>query len=261
MIPTKVPDEVYLSHEQYGEMVKDRSILEMFRGSVTHGTYMDTGLDDIDTMNVVVPTIDFFFGLNTFGSRGTVEIKYNEWDIVAYDIQKFIGLLSYCNPNVIGMLWLRPEHYIKVTDGGRLLLDSRDIFTSKKLFKPFLGYAKSQRDRMDKMKTGLGYAGEKRKKLINKFGFDCKNASHLIRLLRTAVEFSNTGEMQVYREKDADELISIKRGEWSYEKVIEEYKKLESKLEKSMAISKLPNNPDMDKVNQLCVKIVEMELL
>ena len=54
-----------------------------------------------------------------------------------------------------------------------------------------------------------GYMGEKRKRLVEKFGYDTKNASHLIRLLRMGMEFLVDGELHVERE-DAKELLRIK---------------------------------------------------
>jgi len=60
--------------------------------------------------------------------------------------------------------------------------------------------------------------GTKRKMLVEKYGYDCKNAAHLIRLLRMGVEFLKDGRLYVMRE-DAKQLIEIKRGEWTLEQV------------------------------------------
>ena len=64
----------------------------------------------------------------------------------------------------------------------------------------------------------MGYMGEKRKALVDKYKFDTKNASHCIRLLRMCMEALITGEVHVFRE-DASQLLEIKRGRWSLEQV------------------------------------------
>jgi len=255
----KIPNYIYERNPTFGEMIKNRSILKMYRGSVTHGTYLKTGLDDLDFMMVTVPPLDYFFGLNAMGSRGTVEIMFKEFDIVAYDNLKFISLLTKGNPNAIGMLWLRKNYYINIEDAGKLLLENRDIFTSKKMYMPFLGYARSQFHRMKAIKTGAGYAGKKRKQIIKKFGYDTKNASHLIRLLRMGIEFLSTGELQVFR-PDRKELIEIKTGEWSYLQVTNEAGRLFKLLEESLVHSKLNNEPNISKINDLSIEVTKLAL-
>lgn len=67
----------------------------------------------------------------------------------------------------------------------------------------------------------LGYLGDKRKHLVLEHGYDCKNAAHCVRLLRMCHEFLASGEMYLDRKVngDAEELLSIKRGEWQLEAV------------------------------------------
>ncbi len=97
----------------------------------------------------------------------------------------------------------------------------------------------------------LGYMGEKRKRLVERFGYDCKNAAHLIRLLKMGVEYIETGELTVYREHDAGELKEIKRGDWQRERVVEYADELFLKCERAMESSALPNEIDQDAVNDL----------
>ena len=51
-----------------------------------------------------------------------------------------------------------------------------------------------------------------------KFGYDVKNALHLVRLMRTGEEILKTGEVQVKR-PDASELLEIKNGKMTYEEL------------------------------------------
>jgi len=59
---------------------------------------------------------------------------------------------------------------------------------------------------------------KKRAILEEKYGFDCKHAMQLIRLLRTGKEILSDGKVRVWR-PDHEELLEIRNGSWSYEKV------------------------------------------
>ena len=104
-----------------------------------------------------------------------------------------------------------------------------------------------------KMKKRLyqGYMGEKRKALVDEFGFDTKNASHLIRLLTMCVEMLRTGELFVYREHDAQTFIDIKKGVWSLEMVSERAEQLFAQIRDEYDSSPLPEEPDYSKVNEI----------
>jgi len=152
-------------------------------------------------------------------------------------------------------LWLEHEHYLNVTDAGGLLLDNRHIFVGKHVYHSFTGYAYDQLKRMTTF-SFKGYMGEKRKRLVEKFGYDTKNAAHLIRLLRMGTEFLSDGVLHVKRH-DAQELLEIKRGEWTLDQVKSEAEKLFVLADKAFEQSKLPEKPDMERVNKLCVDVIE----
>jgi len=253
----RIPDELL----NYPEL-SDWCILNAYRGSVAHDMYIPNSdpnsVDDIDIMAVCVPPVDYYIGLNSYGSRGTREIKYNEWDVVVYEATKLIRLLSKGNPNVLSILWVDPKEYITKRYSGEILLSHRDVFSCKHVYHSFTGYAYSQLHRMTHY-VFEGYMGSKRKALVDKFGFDVKNASHLIRLLRMSIEFLNTGELIVKR-PDANELLEIKRGEWELGKVKEEAGRLFKLAEIAYEKSSLPERPDADMVNKICVEVVSSAL-
>ena len=102
--------------------------------------------------------------------------------------------------------------------------------------------------------------GEKRKKLVEKFGYDCKNAAHLIRLLVMITEFLDTGEMQVFREHDAERFLEIKKGEWKLSRVKKVADCLFKDALKAYERSVLRKSVNMEEINRLCVKIVQVGL-
>lgn len=236
------------------------AFLHAYRGSIAHGMYEPStdpnSIDDKDTMAFCVPPLDYYYGLSEFHSRGTQEIKRGEWDIVVYEARKAVRLLAGGNPNVLSILWLDDNMYIKRAPAGDLLVDHRHLFVGRHVFKPFVGYAKAQLYKMDHGAFN-GYMGEKRKALVERHGYDTKNAAHLIRLLRMGIEFLRDGEMNVLRH-DAAELLAIKHGEWSLEKVKAEAERLFVRAEGVYDRSTLPAAPDREKVNALCVEVVAL---
>lgn len=237
-------------------------ILSGYRGSIAHGMYVPNSdpnsIDDKDVMAICCPPIDHYFGTRAFGSRGTKEFKIDEWDVVVYEVRKFISLLTKANPNVLSLLWLEKQHQLKVTEAGQLFIDNRDAFVTKKAYHSFVGYAHGQLHRMTHH-AFEGYMGEKRKALVEKYGYDTKNAAHLIRLLRMGCEFLVDGELQVER-PDAQQLLEIKRGKWTLEQVKSEAEQLFKDARVAHIQSSLPVAPDLGRINDLCVKIVKTHL-
>lgn len=254
-----------VSPEEYRELVPDGVILLGYRGSIAHGTYSNPehykdSIDDKDIIGVTIPGPDHYFGLDPFfrenpiSARGVYEKKLREWDAVHYEIRKFIFLLYQSNPNVLSLLWLEPHHYIIRTEWGERIIQARNLFISKKIYYSFSGYAYDQLKRITRYSTE-GYMGEKRKGLVDKFGYDTKNASTLIRLLRMGIEFLREGVFHTHRH-DARELVAIKTGEWSLEKVKEEADRLFKRAEQAYDECKFPSEPNREAVNNLLVDIL-----
>jgi hypothetical protein len=122
---------------------------------------------------------------------------------------------------------------------------------------------------MQKLKTRYndlrgvsGYMGEKRRKNVERFGYDVKHGAHAVRLLRMGVEFLYTGSFNVDRRGiDAEELKDIKRGLWPLERVQAESERLFSEAEVALYSSRLPERPDREKAEALLVSTLREHLL
>lgn len=247
--------------------LKERAILIGKRGSESHGTYvppvgaygqpLSHGLDDRDVMGIIIPPIDYYFGLKLWEGKDAIK---DCWDVVLYSARKLIGLLCEQNPNVLSLLWMREEDYLYVSPEGRMLLQNRNLFRGKhRAFKSFCGYASGQMHRMTHTEGNKysGYMGAKRKALVDKYGYDTKNAAHLIRLLKMAIEYLDTGELKVYREKDAAEIINIKLGRWPLADVQKYAEELFKSANLAYETSALPNDPDLEAINKLSIAITQ----
>lgn len=232
-------------------------ILHAYRGSIAYGMEPRPG-SDRDTMAFCVPSIEHYFGLAEFGSRGTVELQHGEWDVVIYEARKALRLLLDGNANVLSTLWLEPEHYLAVEPAGQLLLDHRALFATRHVYRPFVGFATQQIYKMDHG-APEDQLGEKRRSLIQQHGYDTKNGAHAIRLLRMVIEFLRDGELRVRRD-DAAELLAIRHGEWTLEQVKAQAQRLLVRAQEAHAESTLPIAPDRAAVDALCVEIVRTAL-
>jgi uncharacterized protein len=100
-----------------------------------------------------------------------------------------------------------------------------------------------------------GYMGTKRRELVRRIGYDAKNAAHLIRLLRMGIEFLTEGTIHVER-VDAPELLDIKRGAWSLEKVKVEAERLFVLSQEAYVRSSLPSEPNRAEAERLCIEMI-----
>jgi len=238
---------------------ENRIILCGYRGSIAHGTYVPNhdpnSIDDVDLITVYFAPKEHYIGLG----RGKKYDKGRDafvdcWDVVNYEFRKFINLLLKANPNVLSFLWLRTEHYFKNDDifydyWGKMLIDVREAFLSKRVYHTFTGYAHGQLHKMEHY-AFKGYMGEKRKKLVEKFGYDAKNASHLIRLLTMCIEILEGGVVIPYRETDSHTFIDIKQGKWGLDRVKEYADYLFEVAKTSRNHTDLPDEPDYKKVEE-----------
>lgn len=99
-----------------------------------------------------------------------------------------------------------------------------------------------------------------RSALEEKYGYDTKHAYHLVRLIRMCREILTTGKVLVKR-PDREELLTIRNGAWSYEQLIEFADREERELNELYQTSTvLPKMPDKEKLDQLCIRLVERSL-
>lgn len=86
--------------------------------------------------------------------------------------------------------------------------------------------------------------------LEEKSGYDTKHASHLVRLMRMGYEILTEGKVFVKR-PDRDEILAIKKGAWSYDKVMAYADEMQVKLDEAYKTTKLPKQVDFKKINNL----------
>jgi uncharacterized protein len=147
---------------------------------------------------------------------------------------------------------------IKITKEDEWLCAARKIGFDDN----FIFYMQKEKEYENKAREWKQYniwkaeRNEKRAIFEAKYGYDCKYAYHLIRLLRMCKEILETGKVIVKR-PDREELLAIRNGAWSYEKLIDYTKSEEAKLDDICARSKIAARPDIKFLDDLCVGSIE----
>jgi len=139
-------------------------------------------IDDKDVMGVYIGPLEQYLG---FGRKDVYEQWEGEWDCVFYELRKFIGLLLNCNPNVLSLLWLKPNGIIHETSIGLQLRENRDLFVTKKAYHSFSGYAHTQFKKMISFNQEAQVLMQDLEEQLTSFGInpDSCDAGHALRTL------------------------------------------------------------------------------
>ena len=95
----------------------------------------------------------------------------------------------------------------------------------------------------------------KRRDSIKEHGYDVKFAYHIVRLLGECEQILTTGDLNLQRDKEV--LKSIRRGEWSIEKVTNYFDLKEGLLEDLYKTSTLRYSPDTEAIKNLLLQCLE----
>jgi len=99
---------------------------------------------------------------------------------------------------------------------------------------------------------------EKRAELERQFGYDTKHASHLVRLLRMGKEILTQGTLTV-RRVDADELLEIRHGKWSYDELMANVEPLKAEMQAIFDEQKyiVPRRSNREALSDFCIELHE----
>lgn len=100
-----------------------------------------------------------------------------------------------------------------------------------------------------------------RAEMEKRSGYDLKHGMHCVRLLRSGLEILRQGKVIVnrYEAGDVDELKAIVKGEYTYEQLMKMADELVAQMDVVYQQSTLPQSPDLEQINQLCIELVEMQ--
>lgn len=216
----------------------DRLILRVYAGSHSYGT--NTKESDEDFRGIAIPPASYLLGMDHWEQH-----EQKDPDTVIYSLTKFVKLAIGNNPNILDALFVAKNHILFINEFGQELRELRYAFLSKQVYKTYGGYAYAQLQKMVRVDKD---AQGKRLATIQKYGYDTKNAMHLIRLLKMGIEILTEGEVNVLRH-DNRELMDIRNGKYTREEIEGEAKRLQNLLDAAYVNTTIPTKPDYDKIN------------
>lgn len=111
------------------------------------------------------------------------------------------------------------------------------------------------KDKFKNFWTWKNNRNETRSELEHEHGYDTKHAMHLVRLMRMGQEALEHGHILVKR-PDAEELLSIRAGHWSYEDLLEYAAEMDGNIRDVWyKKTKLPKKPDLKYAADLLMRV------
>lgn len=244
--------------------------LEVYIGSSAYAINSDSS--DLDVLGFWIPPLDSIFpnlrGLIPGFDSGFEEdnLKFRtytehhmmdnsalggtgrEYDYSIHSIVKFCKLLLKANPTLIESLFVPERCILHMTPIGEHMRENRKLFLCRALAENSAKYARGQ---LHKLHTKDPTDSSKRRDLIDKYGYDVKFATHVVRILDQAYQILT--KMDIDIESNSEKLKAIKRGDWELAQVQEHFKIMEPLLLQASEKCPLPWDIDRDRVRELLV--------
>lgn len=144
------------------------------------------------------------------------ELKDTIWDLLTTITEKEVSIANWPDQYAEGIIFKMEKEFNLPPEVTRYIHAERAYAKAKQVYDSWISWKKER--------------NPARRALEEKSGYDTKHASHLVRLMRMGYEIITEGKVIVKR-PDAEELLAIKNGAWSFEKVMEFKDEMESKLE------------------------------
>jgi hypothetical protein len=129
-----------------------------------------------------------------------------------YSLRRYLRLATVGNPTVLLPLYAPAEAVLVCRPLGQQLRDLAPTVLSRQAVHRFLGYMNGQRDRL----LGRGRPGRvpNRPKLVARYGYDVKYASHALRLAYQGLEIVRDVRLTLpMPEPERERVLRVKRGE------------------------------------------------
>ncbi len=232
----------FLARHTHLPWLKEAIILLVRSGSHAYG--LNVATSDEDFKGVAIPPPEYFHGFNSTFEQA----EGKDPDASIYEIRKFFAMAVQANPNNFDVLFCDDTDCLVMTEAGQALREHRNDFLSLRAAHSFRGYAAAQWHRITPSDTEIDPRGR-------------KLAMHAVRLLTMCREIVTDGKVIVKRVEDREKLLGIRNGTWTYKELIGWCENEDRELaELGKKCTVLPHAPDRDRLNRLCVQMVERSL-
>lgn len=237
-------------------------------GSIAYGTNNEDS--DIDLVGIYMPPKQYLYPQDYGFIQGFSEPQAidevcqvhhvydeagKEYDINIFNIIKFFKLAKQGNPNILDMIFVKPELHLFKNVVGKTIYEARSLFVSKDMYHKFRGMVKNHIMGLRKVKTVGRRAG-----LVDKFGYDTKDAGHAIRIQYALVSLLEYGTYEV--DEKASLITDIRNGMYPVSQIEDLHRETDTYLEGLIKTSKIADHVNEVRIHQLlqhCIDIYYKE--
>lgn len=230
---------------------------------------VSSGSSDVDLYAFAVPPRDLVFPerygdqitgfgnqVNPFSTWQQHHIKsldnQKDYDVSIYSIVSYFQLVMEANPNMTDSLFTPQRCVMHMSHLAEHVIRNRRAFLSKQAWHKYRGYAFSQ---LKKIRSGTNASNEQRAADIEAYGYSLKFAYHVPRLLSEVEQILIEHDLDL--ERNSELLKSIRRGEWTLERLEAWTEKKLMALEDTFAKSDLRIKPDEKVLKELLMQCLE----
>jgi len=174
-------------------------------------------------------------------------------DVTIFNVVKYLNIImSKGSPNMVDSLFVDDKHIVYIDEIGSILRNNRKELLSMRIWHSFRGMAFQHLKRLEN-RTREG----RRKDYVDEFGYDVKDASHVVRLVLELEQYIFTGECDLT--SNADQILSVRRGEWDVHEVRDFFEGRVAQMESDISRGKsvLPEFPNQEKIKGILVECVQ----
>lgn len=196
---------------------------------------LDTDASDTDRRGIYLPPAARQWSMEPLPEQLENEAEQS----VYWELGKFLRLALKSDPNMLECLWSPlVEH---ASDLAEELLGIRGIFLSKLVYQTYSGYSVSQFKRLEQ-------------DLRTRHEIKWKHPMHLVRLLLSAITILREHRVPVRVESHREELLAIRRGEWTWNEINRWRLELQRELDAAYATTTLPDRPDFGRADAFLIR-------
>lgn len=205
---------------------------------------------DVDLRGIYLPAVS-----SLLLQKKESALEPGEADCVLQPLAKFFELAKAGNPNVLEWLFVRKEHIYVCSEAGRLLLDHRRLFLSRRMLRSYLGFACGSWKQLQKMLAD--YRAQPDPSSLYKM---VKHASHIERLLVQLLEALQTGDFSTWnprrtppfktKQDSSGKPVLVLRSSW-----MRRLKHLHKEIQLAVETTELPEWPDDNQLDRLQMQL------
>ena len=203
--------------QKQGKETVEKLILEgyevpyfLISGSHLYGTANENS--DVDFRGVFFAKFN-----NRVGFSYKDDIDFGE-DGKLYEVKKFVKLLADNNPNILEWAFAPKSNVFRLDPDFKEIVfkDKQQFINPARIQIKFIGYCMSEMSRLKKLN---GKTGEKRRKVMEKYGYNTKSASNVMRIACGGIDLISHGHLKLPYE-NRELLSDIKNGKYTFEEVM-----------------------------------------